>query len=78
LGHISKACSSVFNSIFRAQPQQTEQKAAPTVLDDKKFMQRLKNELKYFEICQRVFEESYIGVVLHIQKEIQEKTVKHL
>jgi len=41
-------------------------------------MQRLKNELKYFEICQRVFEESYIGVVLHIQKEIQEKTVKHL
>jgi len=78
LDHISKACSSVFNSIFRPQPQQPEQKAAPTVLDDKKFMQRLKNELKYFEICQRVFEESYIGVVLHIQKEIQEKTVKHL
>jgi len=48
------------------------------LVKDKKFLKKLKSELKYFEICLRMFEESYIGVVLHAKQEIQERNIEYL
>ena len=38
----------------------------------------MKSELKYFEICLRIFEESYIGVVLHAKHDIMERNMQKL
>ena len=46
---------------------------AEKIYKDKRFMKKLKSELKYFEICLRIFEESYIGAILHAKHEILEK-----
>jgi hypothetical protein len=47
--------------------------ASGKIFNDKSFMKKLKSELKYFEICMRIFEESYIAVILHAKNEIVEQ-----
>ena len=76
---LSKGFSTMLKSLFGTDEaaQQPEQ-VHISCTDDKRFMRKLRNEIKHFEICQRMFEESYIAVVMHIQKEYEQKTSLYL
>ena len=79
-GTFVRAMSSVYSSIFgssEAEPEEEKQNY-DYLCKDRKFLKKLKSELKYFEICMRMFEEAYIGVVLHSKQEVMEKNVHHL
>lgn len=45
------------------------------ILKDVSFLKRLKCELKHYEICVRIFEETCIHTVLDIQKEAFDKNI---
>ena len=72
---ISNAFANLFSQVEEQKKPETysDSALADLICKDKKFVKKLKSELKYFEICIRIFEETYIGAILHAKNEILEK-----
>ena len=68
--------TSVYNWFVAKEPEpESQPKLDPSLLQDKQFLRTLREELKLFEACIRIFEQQCIQTIIETQKEVQSQNI---